>query len=159
MKTKHFLLVINLFPSLFWISCKNSITIKTANIYTKQACASYYYNLLQKRVYTKMEIEPEFPGGMSEYNRFMNRNVRCTNEMIDADNWQSSVGFTFIVDADGQIKYPAFHGTIDTTDFTPLEKEIYRALKLMPKWAPGMCNGKMVAAEAKRSMIVCLTKE
>ena len=159
MKTKLLVLVIHLLLSLFWISCKNSVAIKATSIYTKQVCTSYYYDLLQKRVYTRMEIEPEFPGGMSEYARFMNRHVRCTEEMIEADDRQSSIGFTFIVDTDGQIKYPAFHGTVDTTDFTPLEKEIYRALKLMPKWPPGMCNGKMVAAEVKRSMAVSLSKE
>jgi len=63
-----------------------------------------------------------------------------------------------MIDADGQIKYPAFHGSIDTTEFNTLEMEIYRVLKLMPKWTPGMCNGKTVAGEVKRSMTVNLEK-
>lgn len=105
-----------------------------------------------------MEIEPEFPGGISQYVKFMNRNVKVTPEMIEKGNKQSSVGFILIIDTDGRIKYPAFHGSIDTTDFNPLEKEIYRVLKLMPKWTPGMCNGKNVAGEVKRSMTVSLEK-
>lgn len=140
-------------------SCKNMVTIKAADIYTKQVCASYYSNLLKKQVYTRMEIEPEFPGGVSQYVRFMNRNVKCTGEMIDSYNKQSTVGFTLFVDTDGQVKYPAFHGSIDTTGFDPLEKEIYRALRSMPKWTPGMCNGKVVAAEIKRSMVISLQSE
>jgi hypothetical protein len=157
MKTSTHFTILILSLTMSWLSCKNHV--KTVHRFTKQVCSSYYSDLLNKQVYTRMEIEPEFPGGISEYIKFMSRNVKCTEEMIDSKNSQSSVGFTLMVDTDGEIKYPAFHGSIDTTEFNPLEKEIYRALKLMPKWTPGMCNGKMVAAEVKRSILVALQKE
>ncbi|OQP62543.1 hypothetical protein A3860_28035 [Niastella vici] len=147
-----------LFLTLSTISCKNSIAVKTAALQAKKVCNSYFSDLLNKQVYTRMEIEPEFPGGMSQYVKFMNRHVRVTPEMIEKGSRQTSVGFILMIDTDGQIKYPAFHGSIDTTEFNPLEKEIYRVLKLMPKWTPGMCNGKTVAGEVKRSMTVNLEK-
>lgn len=150
------LLLVSLFFSLFWISCKNALAIKAADGRMKQVCASYFSYSLKKQVYNRVEIEPEFPGGMSQYTRFMFRNVKCTEEMIGAGNWQKHVEFKFIVDTDGQIKYPSFRGKTDTTVFNKLEKEITRALQSMPKWNPGMCNGKVVAAEVKRSMVVCL---
>jgi hypothetical protein len=156
---KNKLLVFNLFFSLFWISCKNSVEIKVGEIQPEQVCASYYSSLLNKRVYTKMEVEPEFPGGLTKYSRFMNRNVKTTAGKVDADTWQSSVEFNFIIDTDGQIKHPRFHGKEDTMFFSPLEKEVYRALKKMPKWIPGKCNGQVVAAEVKRSMIVSFEKK
>ena len=156
---KNKLLVFNLFFSLFCISCKNSVEIKVGEIQPEQVCASYYSSLLNKRVYTKMEVEPEFPGGLTKYSRFMNRNVNTTAGKVDADTWQSSVEFNFIIDTDGQIKHARFHGKEDTMFFSPLEKEVYRVLKKMPKWIPGKCNGKVVAAEVKRSMIVSFEKK
>jgi hypothetical protein len=153
------LLLVNLFFSLFLISCKNSILIKAPQVNLKQVCASNYNYSLKKQVYTRTEIEPEFPGGMSQYTRYMFRNVKCTEEMVDAGDWQTHVEFKFIVDTDGQIKYPSFRDRTDTTFFKPLEKEITRVLQSMPKWTPAMCNGKAVAAEVKRSMVVCLQME
>jgi hypothetical protein len=159
MKNKVLGLVVSLFYSLFCNACKNLVEIKVGEIHPEQVCASYYSAALKKRVYTKMEVEPEFPGGLSKYSRYMNRNVKTTAGKIDADTWQSSVEFSFIIDTDGQIKHPRFHGKEDTMFFTPLEKEVYRAIKKMPKWIPGKCNGQVVPAEVKRSMIVSFEKK
>jgi periplasmic protein TonB len=156
---KNKLLIFNLFFSLFCISCKNSVEIKVGDIQPEHVCASYYSPLLNKRVYTRMEVEPEFPGGLAKYSRFMNRNVKTTAGKVDADTWQSSVEFNFIIDTDGQIKHARFHGKEDTMFFSPLEKEVYRVIKKMPKWTPGKCNGQVVAAEVKRSMIVSFEKK
>jgi hypothetical protein len=129
---KNKLFVFNLFFSLFCISCKNLVEIKVGDIQPEQVCAS---------------------------SRFMNRNVKTTAGKVDADTWQSSVEFNFIIDVDGQIKHARFHGKEDTMFFSPLEKEVYRVLKKMPKWTPGKCNGQVVAAEVKRSMIVSFEKK
>jgi len=124
----------------------------------KPDCHYYYNKLLKKNVYTSVDIEPEFPGGAAAYQRFLNRNIKITDEN-ETDTWNSSVTFIFIVDTDGQIKQPAFPGKEDTTDFSQLEKGIFRALKLMPKWTPGQCHGKIVSAEVKRSMVICFASE
>jgi len=126
---------------------------------TQIPCSYYYNKTLKKNVYTQVEIVPEFPGGEAAYQRFLNRNLRYPNDMFAADTWQSSVVFTFIVDTDGQIKHPTFRGNQDTINFTPLEKEVNRTIKLMPQWVPGRCQGKMVVVEVKRSMVVCPERE
>ena len=159
MKNKLLLFVAVLFFSLCWISCKNSAEAKVADILPTKVCASYYSYLLKNQVYTSMEVEPEFPGGMTKYSRFMHRNIKTTAGKGEADTWQSSVEFSFIIDTDGQIKHPRFHGKEDTMFFTPLEKEVLRVIKKMPKWTPGKCNGQVVAAEVKRSMIVSFEKK
>lgn len=127
----------------------------------KPDCPYYYSKLLKKNVYTKVEIEPEFPGGAAAYQRFLNRNMRMPQETIDAGetNWSAMSNMKFIVDTNGQILNPVVHDKIDTTQLNAFEKEILRIIRLMPKWNPGICHGKAVAAEVNRPMVICIKLE
>jgi len=124
-------------------------------------CPHYYSQSLKKNVYTTVEIEPEFPGGAAAYQRFLNRNLRVPQETIDEGeyNWAAMSHMKFIINTDGQIINPVVHNKTDTTQLTAFEKEVLRIIRLMPKWKPGMCQGKEVAAEVNRPMVICIMLE
>ena len=129
---------------------------------TGATCQHYYSKSLKKNVYTKAEIEPEFPGGPAAYQRFLNRNLRIPQEMIDNEEVagvSSMSKMKFIVNTDGRIINPVVHDQPDTTLLNPFEKEVLRIIKLMPKWEPGVCGGKKVAAEVNRPMVICIRLE
>jgi protein TonB len=123
------------------------------------ACQKYYSRELKGYVYTKVEIEPEFPGEGLAYQRFLNRNLRIPQEIIDEQEPLRSPIMKFIVDTDGQIKNITINNKERAEDMDPLEKETFRLVKLMPKWTPGFCQGKPVAAELKRPLFICIRLE
>jgi hypothetical protein len=65
----------------------------------------------------------------------------------------------FIVDTDGQIIATCIEGKNDTTALNSLEKAALEFIKKMPKWVPGMCDGKVVAAEVNRPLAICIKWE
>jgi hypothetical protein len=124
-------------------------------------CPHYYHPLLKKDVYTKVEIEPEFPGGAAAYMRFLNRHLRLPKDMDISElvNLSAMSNMKFIVDTTGQIINPAVHDKTDTAQLNPFEKEVLRLIRLMPNWVPGFCGDKKVAAEVNRPLVICLRLE
>lgn len=147
-----------LFISLSWLSCdQTGTTAITGRVLKEPApgCTFYYDKMLKKNVYTKVEIEAHYGGGPAAYQRFLNKNLQIPQEQIDNDDLQSHVSMKFIVDTNGQIINPGIKDKSDTTNFTPLEKEAVRILRLMPKWEPAICQGKKVTSEVRLPMIIC----
>ncbi|OQP62544.1 hypothetical protein A3860_28040 [Niastella vici] len=130
---------------------------ETRSGYTgKLECPFYYSKLLKKNVYTKVEIEPEFPGGEAAYQRFLNKNLLITEDPNDDVTSLPIPKMNFIVDTDGQIINPCIDSKYDTTQFNCLEKAAWRLIKKMPRWQPGVCEGKEVAVEITRPVAICL---
>lgn len=129
---------------------------------TGTGCRHYYSQPLNKNVYTTTDIEPEFAGGPAAYQRFLNRHLRYPQEMIDIEEFENVSSMSkmkFIVDTDGRIINPVVHDQSDTTLLNPFEKEVLRIIRLMPKWQPGVCGGKIVAAEVNKPMFICIRLE
>jgi len=122
------------------------------------SCAYYYDKKLKTKVYTSVEVEPEFPGGKASYQRFLNKNLRYPQEQIDLNDLQSTAIMRFIVTTDGTIKNVTVNNN-DSTHMTPFEKEVHRVIKLMPPWTPGMCKDKAVTATVKRPLVIHLEAE
>ena len=85
---------------------------------------------------------PEFPGGLDSMYAFIYRIINYPQEAMDS-NIQGRVVVTFIVEKDGQI-----------LDASVLEdigggcgEEVIRVIKAMPKWKPGIKNGKPVRVQ------------
>lgn len=125
-------------------------------------CPYYYSPLLKQNIYTIAEVDPEFPGGSVAYQRFLIRNLKFPQEMIDNEdiaNVSAMSNMKFIVDTIGQIINPVVHDKKDTTLLNPFEKEVLRLIKLMPNWEPATCKGKKVAAEVNRPLLICVRLE
>jgi hypothetical protein len=147
-----------LLPVLWQLSTAHKVAEESGN----PGCKSYYNTLLKKHVFTQVEVEPEFPGGAAQYQRLLFKNLRFLPGEIDSfdlPSMSSSVIIKFVVDTDGQIKNSTVDDKDSTGDLSPLERATFRALKGMPKWKPGQCNGKVVPVELKRPLIVCFHPE
>lgn len=94
-------------------------------------------------VFTKVEVDAEFPGGMGAWAKFLQRN-------LDADvpvNNGAPVGtyrviIRFIVGKDGS----ASDIQPETSFGYGMEEEAIRAIKKAPKWTPAIQNGRNVNA-------------
>jgi len=94
-------------------------------------------------VFTKLEIDPQFPGGLNGWAKFLHTNLDAgvpINNGAPAGTYR--VMIRFIVNKDGSLR-----DIQPETDFGyGLEKEALRVLKLSPNWIPGKQNGYVVNA-------------
>jgi hypothetical protein len=95
------------------------------------------------KVYEKVEVEAQFPGGLPAWRRFLERNL---NAQVPSDAGAPTGSYTviakFIVDHDGNIsdvKTLTKHGY-------GMEEEVKRVVRRGPKWTPAIDEGKNVTA-------------
>ena len=143
---------------LFFALCRMSGSQAPAVSYGA-GCQYYYNESLKEKVYTTVEIEPEFPGGAAAYQRLLNKNLRIPEDTAYDITSLSIPKMKFIVETDGHIVAPRIQGKSDTLYFNPLEKAAMQLMKKMPKWIPGRCNGKVVVTEVVRPLAICLKLE
>lgn len=80
---------------------------------------------------------PEFPGGIVQFMKWLTSNLRYP-PAAQKGKVQGKVVVSFIVNKDGSIASP----TIVTSADPALDREALRVIKMMPKWKPGIDNGK-----------------
>ena len=82
------------------------------------------------------EVYPKFPGGPEKMFEFIADNLRWPGD--DDSCIQGRVAVSFIVEKDGSLSDIKVAKSLD-----PLfDEEAVRVVKSMPKWEPGMWNGK-----------------
>lgn len=121
----------------FMLGCFSKLEVKQVSKFT---CKYKYESNFRKKIYTQVDEMPRFPESAGNVGLFMMKNMR----EVDSVDTQGSVRLSFVIDVDGGI----FDLKIrDKTvyNYTPLEKEILRVLKTMPKWIPARCNKKKVS--------------
>ncbi len=91
------------------------------------------------KVWTKVEIPAEFPGGQSEWIRYLQKNLRFPDAAID-NGTQGVVRVQFVVDREGNIS--DVQAMNDPGD--GLAEEAVRIIKKGPKWKPAEQNGNKV---------------
>lgn len=90
-------------------------------------------------VFTSCEIPAEFPGGLGEWTRFLEKNLRYPDQAIE-NGKEAVVRVQFIVDKEGNIsEVKALNDPGDG-----LAEEAVRIIKKGPKWKPAEQNGKKV---------------
>ncbi|MCD8251323.1 MAG: energy transducer TonB [Phocaeicola dorei] len=83
--------------------------------------------------------DPEFPGGMSNLRKYISENVEYPT--ISQENGiAGQVKVSYIINEDGSISDVEVIESVDPY----LDKEAIRVISLMPKWSPGIRNGKYV---------------
>lgn len=99
-------------------------------------------NRTDGRVFTVVEQNAEFPGGIKEMYRFLARNMKYPKEAAES-NVQGKVFMRFVVNENGQIR--------DVEVLKKLgfgtDEEAMRVVLSMPTWTPGRQNGKAVAVQ------------
>lgn len=91
------------------------------------------------KVYDRVEVMPEFPGGMQGLFEYMQNNVNYPKEAKN-QKIEGRVIVSFIVEKDGSISdvHPL------TAVHPLLDKEAMRLVNEMPQWKPGTEKGKAV---------------
>lgn len=92
-----------------------------------------------KKIYTVVEIQPEFPGGNNEMYKFMGQNIKYPLDATNA-NIEGRVFLSFVVTETGEI------GDIKVLKGIGFgcDEEAVRVLKLFPKWEPGIQDGQPI---------------
>ncbi|HEY9543485.1 TonB family protein [Prevotella sp.] len=89
----------------------------------------------QDGVFAVVERMPSFPGGSGELRKYIGKNLAYPNK--DA---RGNVIIQFVVGKDGSINSPRIVKSVSQE----LDKAALDMVKGMPKWEPGMQNGKVV---------------
>ncbi len=84
-----------------------------------------------------VEQLPEFPGGIVQFMKWLKRNLNYPNLAL-SQKIQGKVVVSFIVNKDGSISSPK----VEKSAHPLLDSEALRVVKMMPKWNPGMMDGK-----------------
>ena len=93
----------------------------------------------EEEIFTVVEQQPEFPGGMSALGQFLGKNIRYPAAAQRA-NVSGRVFVSFVVNTDGSIQdVQTLKGLGFGTD-----EEAVRVVKSMPKWRSGKQSGRPV---------------
>lgn len=94
----------------------------------------------EQTVFEVVEKMPEFPGGLTEMNRFINSHLRYP-PIAQENGIHGQVVVQFIIRANGTIT----DCTVVKSAHPTLDAEALRVIKEMPKWHPGRQRGIAVA--------------
>ena len=105
------------------------------------------------KTFTKVEIESEYPGGASAWQRYLNKNLRYPQDAID-NEIQGTVVVQFIVDKGGNVsEVEAISGPKELRD------EAVRVIKKSGSWTPAVQNGRQVKSYKKQPIVFRLETE
>jgi periplasmic protein TonB len=94
---------------------------------------------VEEQIFTVVEQQPEFPGGIAEMYKFLGKNIKYPSAASRA-NVTGKVFLTFVVNTDGSIQdVQVLKGLGFGTD-----EEAQRVVRTMPKWKPGKQSGRPV---------------
>ena len=96
----------------------------------------------EEELLQQVETDPEFPGGMEALLKFLSDNIVYPQEAKD-NKIEGKVYVSFVVEKDGSINNIKVLRDIGGG----CGAEVVRVVKLMPKWKPGMQNGKPVRTQ------------
>ena len=105
------------------------------------------------KTFTKVEIESDYPGGASAWQRYLNKNLRYPQDAID-NEIQGTVVVQFIVDKQGMVSdVEAISGPQQLRD------EAVRVIKKSGQWTPAVQNGRQVKSYKKQPIVFRLETE
>ena len=134
-----YLLAVPLFVLMLTLS---SATIAEKEMVTKSEKAILFPQQKDDKVFTEVEHEPGFPGGLDKFFKFLQQNIKYPAE-ARKKKVEGKVFITFIIEKDGSfsnlrvLRDPGYG----------CGAEALRVMKLSPKWNPGIQNGHKVRVQ------------
>lgn len=95
----------------------------------------------QAELFVDPEEPAEFPGGSVALKKFIAENLVHPQEAID-NGYQGICRVQFLIGEDGSCKNFVVRNGV--ADCPSCDREVLRVLKLMPKWKPGLLDGKPI---------------
>lgn len=93
-------------------------------------------------IFTAVEQEPSFPGGINKFFQFLQSNIRYP-AAVHEGKVHGNVFVTFVVEKDGSITNVKIARGIESG----CDEEAVRLMKISPKWLSGRQNGKPVRVQ------------
>ncbi|MEE1176133.1 MAG: energy transducer TonB, partial [Paludibacteraceae bacterium] len=93
----------------------------------------------EEQIFQVVENQPEFPGGMAELMKFLQKNMKYPT-ICQEQGIQGRVIVSFVVNKDGSIEQVEVLSGVHER----LDAEAVRVVELMPTWTPGQMQGHAV---------------
>ena len=124
------------------VNFSTEVTDDTKNIAIVQVQIEEEEDETETQIFTVVENEPEFPGGMEALYKYLAQNIKYP-QLARENNITGKVYVTFVVEKDGSIANPKVLRDIGGG----CGAEAIRVVKAMPKWNPGKQRGKAVRVQ------------
>ena len=118
------------------------VTEETKNVEITQVKVEEEEEVAEEPIFTVVESEPEFPGGMEALYKYLAQNIKYP-QLARENGITGKVYVTFVVEKDGSIANPRILRDIGGG----CGAEAIRVVKSMPKWTPGKQRGKAVRVQ------------
>ena len=123
------------------LSVSGAAAINNATVAAKQDSMPQIVSQ-PREIFKSVEKLPEFPGGISSFSKFLQKNLTYPAE-AQQNGIQGRVNVTFVIGANGALSnIKAISGPQ-----YGLQDEAVRVLAMSPKWVPGEQNGRKVAVQ------------
>ena len=96
-------------------------------------------SIRSKQIFTAVEYEPEFPGGMEKFHNYLGQNLQYPDQARNK-NIRGQVFISFVVNRDGSLTDVHISRGLSTE----IDAEAIRLIKNSPMWKSGMQNGRHV---------------
>lgn len=119
----------------------------------------------EDKVFQKVEIEAEFPGGMQGWAKFVSREIERNIDELQEDGKSGTVVVLFIVDKEGAVSEVRALGCGEAGvanclgPSSKLAEVAVAAVKKGPKWKPAVQNGRNVKAYRRQPVTFRLDSE
>jgi len=119
----------------------------------------------EDKVFQKVEIDAEFPGGNSGWTKYVTREIERNMDELQDDGKSGSVVVLFIVDKEGAVSdvraLPCSEAGVANClgPGTKLAEVAVSAIKRGPKWKPAIQNGRNVKAYRRQPVTFRLEEE
>lgn len=131
-------MVVRLSILIFFMGLKG-FSQKDSSLYLE---SNFPPDLFDKQfVYTVVDSQPEYPGGLAAFFRYLNRGISYASATSDVIS--PSIKISFIVDTLGAIQNVFVSKNSMGPDF---EQQIKDVLKRSSKWTPAILNNKKVCS-------------
>jgi protein TonB len=94
------------------------------------------------KVFTAVEVEPHFPGGLENFYRYLGKSIQYPQE-ARSNGETGRVIVRMVVEKDGSLSQIVVVRSVSYS----LDKEAIRVITASPKWQPGIQNGRPVRVQ------------
>lgn len=115
---------------------------ETKNVEITQVKVEEEEEVVEEQIFTVVEEEPKFPGGMEALYKYLGQNIKYP-QLARENGITGKVYVQFVVEKDGSIANPRILRDIGGG----CGAEAIRVVKAMPKWSPGKQRGKAVRVQ------------
>ena len=122
-----------------WMRLLTTLSVLAILLMANMTIMAQEKKVADNKIYDTPEVMPEYPGGMQAMMNFIGENVKYPEDAMEK-NISGKVFVTFVVEKDGTVsEAKVVKGVCESID-----NEALRVVNAMPKWTPGMMDGKNV---------------